>query len=256
MIGSLRRMLASKPPAGVASAPLVALERVGRAFDDGAIVALKSVDLAIPAGDCVAILGPSGSGKSSLVNLLSGIDRPSSGRILWRGRPIESRREWAHLRRSEIGIVFQEFNLLPTLTAAENVEMALIARGVAAHERHARARATLERVGLVHRLGHLPHALSGGERQRVAIARSIVNAPRLLLADEPTGNLDSANAEIVAKLLLELQRDTGMTFVLVTHDEGLAARCKRCVRMRDGEVATDSAPPQAAPVPPVPEAAE
>jgi putative ABC transport system ATP-binding protein len=224
--------------------PLIALQGIGRAFDDGTIVALKSVDLAIPAGDCVAILGPSGSGKSSIVNLMSGIDRPTAGRILWNGKPIASRREWARLRGSDIGIVFQEFNLLPTLTARENVEMALFGRAGAA-ERRTRAQAALERVGLGHRLGHLPHAMSGGERQRVAIARSIVNAPRLLLADEPTGNLDSANAEVVADLLLGLQRDTGTTLVLVTHDERLAGRCKRIVRVRDGAIAADSAPPQA-----------
>ncbi|HEY2137509.1 MAG TPA: ABC transporter ATP-binding protein [Xanthobacteraceae bacterium] len=223
----------------VPAPPLVALERVSRAFDDGAIVALKSVDLAIPAGDCVAILGPSGSGKSSIVNLLSGIDQPTSGRILWNGVPVASRRAWARLRRSGIGIVFQEFNLSPTLTAAENVEMALLARGVAAEERRARVQAALERVGLGHRTRHVPHALSGGERQRVAIARAIVNAPRVLLADEPTGNLDSASTAVVADLLFNLQRDTGMTLVLVTHDEGLAARCNRCIRIRDGEVAED-----------------
>ena len=235
MIASLARMTKPQDPAP----PLVTLERVSRAFDDGAIVALRSIDLAIPAGDCVAILGPSGSGKSSIVNLLSGIDRPTSGRILWNGTPVESRRAWSRLRRDGIGIVFQEFNLIPTLSAAENVEMALMGRGVAANQQRARAQAALGRVGLAHRTRHLPHALSGGERQRVAIARAIVNAPRVLLADEPTGNLDSANAAAVADLLFELQRDTGMTLVLVTHDESLAARCRRCVRVRDGEIAED-----------------
>jgi putative ABC transport system ATP-binding protein len=235
MIASLARMTKPQDPAP----PLVTLERVSRAFDDGAIVALRSIDLAIPAGDCVAILGPSGSGKSSIVNLLSGIDRPTSGRILWNGTPIESRRAWSRLRRDGIGIVFQEFNLIPTLSAAENVEMALMGRGVAADQQRARAQAALGRVGLAHRTRHLPHALSGGERQRVAIARAIVNAPSVLLADEPTGNLDSANAAAVADLLFELQRDTGMTLVLVTHDESLAARCRRCVRVRDGEIAED-----------------
>ncbi len=238
MIAAIKRMV-TRPAPSDAPPALVALERVGRVFDDGAIVALASLDLAIPAGDCVAILGPSGSGKSSVVNLISGIDRPTAGRVLWRGKPVKSRRAWARLRRSEIGIVFQEFHLLPTLTAAENVEMALIARGVPASERQTRAREALELVGLGHRLTHLPHALSGGERQRVAIARSIVNGPTLLLADEPTGNLDSANAALVADLLFKLQADTGMTLVLVTHDESLAGRCKRCVHIRDGVIVED-----------------
>ena len=235
MIASLARMTKPQDPVP----PLVTLEGVSRAFDDGAIVALRSIDLTIPAGDCVAILGPSGSGKSSIVNLLSGIDRPTSGRILWNGTPVESRRAWSRLRRDGIGIVFQEFNLIPTLSAAENVEMALMGRGVAANQQRARAQAALGRVGLAHRMRHLPHALSGGERQRVAIARAIVNAPSVLLADEPTGNLDSANAAAVADLLFCLQRDTGMTLVLVTHDESLAARCRRCIRVRDGEIAED-----------------
>jgi predicted ABC-type transport system involved in lysophospholipase L1 biosynthesis ATPase subunit len=239
MISALKQLFTRKTQSDLPPSLLIALEGVARAFDDGAIVALKSIDLAIHAGECVAILGPSGSGKSSIVNLLSGIDRPTAGQILWNGKPVKSRRAWARLRRDGIGIVFQEFNLLPTLTASENVEMALMARGVPAEERRVRAHAALERVGLAHRVKHLPHALSGGERQRVAIARSIVNAPRLLLADEPTGNLDSANAEIVADLLFNLQRDTGTTLVLVTHDEKLAARCRRCVRVRDGEVAAD-----------------
>ena len=241
MIGALKQLFGRHKPSDGPTPPLIALAGAHRDFDDGAIVALKSVDLAIDAGECVAILGPSGSGKSSIVNLLSGIDRPSGGRILWNGKPVASRRAWARLRRKEIGIVFQEFNLLPTLTASENVEMALMGLGIAAAERRTRAEAALGRVGLAHRIKHLPYALSGGERQRVAIARAIVNAPRLLLADEPTGNLYSANSAVVADLLFNLQRDTGTTLVLVTHDEHLAARCRRCVRMRDGEVADDRA---------------
>ncbi len=256
MIGILERMFMRKRPTTLPTPPLIALAGASRAFDDGAIVALKSVDLAIGAGECVAILGPSGSGKSSIVNLLSGIDRPTGGRVLWSGKAISSRRAWARLRRSEIGIVFQEFNLLPTLTARENVEIALMGRGIEAEDRRALAETALARVGLTHRLGHLPHALSGGERQRVAIARSMVNAPRLLLADEPTGNLDSANAEIVADLLFDLQRDGGMTLVVVTHDEELAERCRRCVRMRDGKIVDDRvnapATPRVAALPPAP----
>jgi putative ABC transport system ATP-binding protein len=239
MIGVLKRLFGRRKPGDPPTPAMIALAGASRAFDDGAIVALKSVDLAIEGGECVAILGPSGSGKSSIVNLLSGIDRPTGGRVLWNGTPVASRRAWARLRRREIGIVFQEFHLLPTLTARENVEMALMGHGIPAEERRVRAETALGRVGLTPRINNLPHALSGGERQRVAIARAIVNAPRLLLADEPTGNLDSASTEAVADLLFNLQRDTGMTLVLVTHDEHLAARCRRCVRIRDGEVADD-----------------
>jgi putative ABC transport system ATP-binding protein len=253
MIGALKRLLGRRRPSDPPSPPaMIALAGASRAFDDGAIVALKSVDLAIDGGECVAVLGPSGSGKSSIVNLLSGIDRPTGGRVLWNGAPVASRRAWARLRRKEIGIVFQEFHLLPTLTARENVEMALMGHGIPAEDRRVRAETALGRVGLGHRTNNLPHALSGGERQRVAIARAIVNAPRLLLADEPTGNLDSASTAAVADLLFNLQRDTGMTLVLVTHDEHLAARCRRCVRIRDGEVADDRVL-AAAVVPPIAE---
>jgi putative ABC transport system ATP-binding protein len=231
MIGAFKRLFGRQQPSDGSSAALIALAGAGRAFDDGTIVALKAVD--------VAILGPSGSGKSSIVNLLSGIDRPTEGRILWHGAPVAARRAWARLRREEIGIVFQEFHLLPTLTAHENVEMALMGRGIPSNARRTRAAAALERVGLAHRTTHLPHALSGGERQRVAIARAIVNAPRLLLADEPTGNLDSVNTQAVADLLFTLQREAGMTLVLVTHDEQLASRCRRCVHIRDGAVVDD-----------------
>jgi putative ABC transport system ATP-binding protein len=250
MIGALKRLFGRDAPGEEGAGALIALAGVSRSFDDGTIVALKAVDLAIDRGECVAVLGPSGSGKSSIVNLLSGIDLPNGGRVLWNGRPVASRRAWARLRRKDIGIVFQEFHLLPTLTARENVEMALMGHGTPAAARRERAEAALARVGLSHRLKNLPHALSGGERQRVAIARAIVNAPRLLLADEPTGNLDSANADTVADLLFNLQRDTGMTLVLITHDEHLAARCRRCVRIRDGEIADDRVL-DAAVVPPI-----
>ncbi len=219
--------------------PMIRLENVERQYDDGAIIALKRVDFVIATGECLAILGPSGSGKTSLLNMLSGIDMPTAGQIYWNDLPVRSRKEWAVLRGSEIGIVFQEFNLLPTLTAVENVEMALIGHGIPASSRRSRAIKAIERVGLLNRLDHLPNAMSGGERQRVAIARSIVNSPNLLLADEPTGNLDSANASLIIELLLGLQEDTGMTLVLITHDEDIAARCGRCIKMRDGKIVED-----------------
>jgi putative ABC transport system ATP-binding protein len=227
--------------------PLIALRGVNRFHDAGAIAALRNVDLRIEAGDCVAIVGASGSGKSSLVNILCGIDYPSSGNVLWEGRPLRSRQDWARLRRLRIGIVFQEFNLIPTLTALENVELALLGRGLSAMRRNTRAAVMLDRVGLEPRMHHLVTKLSGGERQRVAIARAIVNEPRLLLADEPTGNLDSASAANVADLLFKLREKNGMTLVLVTHDDALAARCTRRVRIRDGVIVDDTSQATALP---------
>ena len=218
------------------SRPLISLNSVSRLYDGGAITALQNVDLQIDAGDCVAIVGASGSGKSSLVNMLCGIDHPSSGTVLWEGRPQRTRQDWAKLRRLSIGIVFQEFNLIPTLTAVENVELALFGRGLSGSRRQARATMVLEYVGLQHRLNNLITRLSGGERQRVAIARAIVNAPALLIGDEPTGNLDSTSAANVAALMFRLCEDYGMTLVLVTHDEKLAARCPRQVRIKDGVI--------------------
>src|ERR1700719_557823 len=230
---------------------LIALRRVSRIHDGGAIVALKNVDLQIREGDCVAIVGASGSGKSSLINILCGIDYSTSGHVIWEGRAVRRRRDWAWLRRLRIGIVFQEFNLIPTLTALENVELALFGRGLSPKHRYTRAGMVLGRVGLDHRPHRLVTRLSGGERQRVAIARSIVNEPKLILADEPTGNLDSENRELIADLMLGLQRATGATLVLVTHDESLGRRCRRCIRVKDGTIVEDRArfatePPRAA----------
>jgi putative ABC transport system ATP-binding protein len=221
------------------SGPLIALRGVSRSYDGGAIAALRNIDLQIDAGDCMAIVGASGSGKSSLVNLLCGIDHASTGTVHWEGRPLATRRDWARLRRLSIGIVFQEFNLIPTLTALENVEIALFGRGISATRRLTRAAVALDRVGLEHRMHHRVTKLSGGERQRVAMARAIVNRPKLLLADEPTGNLDSANAANIADLMFRLRQDSGMTLILVTHDEGLAARCRRRVRIKDGLIVED-----------------
>jgi putative ABC transport system ATP-binding protein len=223
--------------------PLLRLEGVGRVFDGGAVVALHYVELQIRHGDCLAIVGPSGSGKSTLINILSGISAPTSGQVYWNDRPVGSRKEWAALRRDQIGIVFQEFNLLPTLTAIENVEMALFGRGLDAAERGRRASLSLGRVRLSERQHHLPHALSGGERQRVAIARSIVSGPKLILADEPTGNLDGTNAVLIADLLFELQETSGATLVLVTHNEALASRCQRCIKIRDGRIVENRVKP-------------
>jgi predicted ABC-type transport system involved in lysophospholipase L1 biosynthesis ATPase subunit len=225
----------------VAAAPLIALDNVSRVFDDGAVVALAGIDIAIAPGEFVSIVGPSGSGKSSLVHLMAGFDRPTGGRVLGQGQEVRDRRQWTTLRRNQIGIVFQEFLLLPTLTAIENVEIAMSGTGLAAAERRKRAAALLDQVGLGGRQNHLPFAMSGGERQRVAIARSLANRPQLLLSDEPTGNLDSANAAAVVELLLALRTEAGMTLVLVTHDEALAARADRQIHVRDGKIADGAA---------------
>lgn len=222
------------------SAPLIRLERVSRTFDKGVVVALRDIDLSVYPGERIAALGQSGSGKTSLVNIMGGCDQPSSGRVYWKGTELSRLSDWTKLRGIEIGIVFQDFLLLPTLTAVENVEMAMICRGVPTRERARRAAALLEEVGLSERLNHLPSALSGGERQRVSIARSIANGPALLLADEPTGNLDTTNAALVIDLLFRIQRDRGMAMLLITHDESLAARCSRRIRLSDGRLVEDT----------------
>jgi predicted ABC-type transport system involved in lysophospholipase L1 biosynthesis ATPase subunit len=226
------------------SVPVIRLENVGRTFDGGAVVALCDVSLSMYANDCVAILGKSGSGKSTLIHILAGCDEVTSGRVYWREEPVRYQRTWRKLRASQIGIVFQEFYLLPTLTAMENVELALT-DGRSSRDRQRRAAELLARVGLEARMRHLPAALSGGERQRVAIARSLANTPSLLLADEPTGNLDTANAASIMDLLLEIQQTHGTALVLATHDESLAMRCRRRVTIKDGRIVDDWVVPQA-----------
>lgn len=220
----------------IALKPLVALDHVSHSFDDGRIVALNDVSLTIGQGESVAIVGASGSGKSTLILLLCGIRIPVRGRVLWKGAPVTSPERWTALRRTEIGIVFQEFNLFPTLTARENVEVAMFGMGLSARERGRRADDALQTVGLEDRATHLPHELSGGERQRVAIARSIINNPTLILADEPTGNLDSVNAEAILDLLFELKRERGATLVMVSHEPSYAERCARQIRIKDGKI--------------------
>ncbi|HTV68484.1 MAG TPA: ABC transporter ATP-binding protein [Rhizobiaceae bacterium] len=222
--------------------PLIALKNVSRAYDDGAVVALRGVDVAIDEGEFAVITGPSGSGKSSLVHIMAGFDRPTGGTVFWDGSPVKNLRAWTDLRRTKIGVVFQEFLLLPTLSALENVELAMVGTGLSTAQRRGRAKDLLDHVGLSARLGHLPHALSGGERQRVAIARSISNRPRLLLSDEPTGNLDSESAAQVIELLLAIRKETKMAFVLVTHDEEIAALGERRIRIKDGLIVEDEAP--------------
>ena len=212
---------------------------VTRTYDlEGVSVpALRGVSLNIAAGDYVAIIGPSGSGKSTLMHLLGALDRPSTGKLLIDGQDVsdKSAPEMAKLRNETIGFVFQAFHLLPRTTALDNVALPLVYRGIATRERRAKAQQTLERVGLGHRTGHRPNQMSGGEQQRVAIARALVTEPKVLLADEPTGNLDTKTGQAVLELLEELNRD-GVALVIVTHDLEVASRATRKVTMRDGEI--------------------
>jgi ABC-type lipoprotein export system ATPase subunit len=215
---------------------LIAFEHVGHEFDDGRVVALRNVDLEIDRGKSVAVVGPSGSGKTTLVHLMCGLRAPSTGLIRFDGEAVTRPQAWTRLRRQKIGIVFQDFNLFPTLTANENVEMPMFGTGINSRERRRRAEAAIAAVGLAGRANHLPHELSGGERQRVAIARSVVNHPALILADEPTGNLDSANSAVIMDLLFKLHHARGTTLVIVTHDPAHAARCEQRIEIADGRV--------------------
>jgi putative ABC transport system ATP-binding protein len=200
-------------------------------------VALRQVSLEIRQGEFVAIMGPSGCGKSTLLNILGLLDRPTDGRFLFLGGDIAraSERELTLLRRAHVGFVFQSFNLIDELTVEQNVEVALIYRGVNSADRKARVSAALERVGLPHRARHLPQQLSGGQQQRVAVARALVAAPKLILADEPTGNLDTANGEAVMDLLMQIAK-AGTTVAMVTHSLGHAAYAERTLDLLDGQV--------------------
>ncbi len=236
------------------AAAIVATD-VSRTYDlDGVSVpALRGVSLTVEADDYVAIVGTSGSGKSTLMHLLGGLDRPTGGQLLIGGRDVSALTpaEMAHLRNETIGFVFQSFHLLARTTAQDNVALPLVYRGVGRRERRARAAAMLERVGLAHRIGHRPNQMSGGEQQRVAIARALVTGPSVLLADEPTGNLDSATGQSVLALLESLNAD-GVAVVLVTHDREVAARARRQIVMRDGLIVSPAdgpVPPAGGPVP-------
>lgn len=219
---------------------LLRLEGVGRRFNLGGseVLALDGVSLAIEAGEYLAVMGPSGSGKSTLLNVLGLLDRPDEGEYWLEGARTArlAEPELARLRGQAIGFVFQSFHLVPRLTAFENVALPLMLAGVAPAERTARVAALLAELGLSTRADHRPAELSGGQRQRVAIARAMVTQPRLLLADEPTGNLDSRSGDEVIALLERLNRERGVTLVVVTHDERIGARAGRRIRMNDGRM--------------------
>ncbi len=206
--------------------------------------ALRGVDVTVQSGELLAIIGPSGSGKSTLMAILGCLDRPTAGTYLLNGRDVTGLTddEASSVRNRQIGFVFQSFNLLPRATAVENVELPLIYSGMPRARRHQRAKEMLELVGLGHRLTHRPNALSGGEMQRVAIARALVNEPSLILADEPTGNLDSRVGAEVMELFHRLNRERGVTLIIVTHDPRVAGQCRRVIEILDGLAVSDGAP--------------
>ena len=229
--------------AGDGGLPLIRLRGVTKTYGEGGLAfqALKGVDLDIAQGDFVAIMGPSGSGKSTAMNTLGCLDRPTTGSYLFKGVHVEglSRDERARLRRRYFGFVFQGFHLLPRTTAQENVELPLLYRGEPTAQRHAAAARALEAVGLKGWEHHTPAELSGGQQQRVAIARAIVSDPAVLLADEPTGNLDTQRSEEIMELLWKLNSEKGITVLMVTHDASCAAYAAREVRFRDGAIVAD-----------------
>jgi len=231
-------------------APLIEFRQVTKIYGtgDAEVAALRGVDFAIPRGEFVAIMGPSGSGKSTAMNILGCLDRPTSGTYAFGGTSvgdIDSGHQ-SLIRRHFIGFVFQGFNLLPRTSAIENVELPLIYRGVHAAERKRLALDALNKVGLADRGGHDPNELSGGQQQRVAIARAIVTSPQVILADEPTGNLDTATSRDIMKLLTALNREAGITVVMVTHEHDMAEYAHRVIHFLDGEIAHDGPSAEAA----------
>ena len=209
-------------------------------YDDGQVQALRGVDFRIQQGEFVALVGPSGSGKSTLLQMLGALDHPSAGTLRYRGASLAERADLASYRAREIGFIFQAFHLLPTFTALENVQIPMFETHPSVSERKQRAIDLLTAVGLEMRLHHFPAKLSGGERQRVAIARSLATGASVLLADEPTGNLDSENARLILDLIVGLRREQKLTLILVTHDPGIARQAARIIEMKDGCILSDA----------------
>jgi len=218
--------------------PILIVEKVEKVYEGGrgGVAALRGVSFEVEGGDFVSLMGPSGCGKSSLLHLIGGMDRPTRGRVLINNAPLNilSEEELTALRRRKVGFVFQSFNLLPTLTVSENVALPLMLAGASERSSRGRAQALLERVGLLARSDHFPAELSGGEMQRTAVARAVIASPEIVLADEPTGNLDSENGEQVMRLLADLNTELGVTIILATHSEEAALYTRRTIRMRDG----------------------
>jgi len=212
---------------------------VTRSYENGRVKALRGVDLRIEAGDFVAITGSSGSGKTTLLQMLGGLDTPDSGEIRFRGQSLSEMGDLSSFRAQRVGFVFQSFHLLATLSACENVQVPMVESPLPGKDREQKAIQLLEQVGLAERIQHRPSELSGGERQRVAIARSLANDPDLLLADEPTGNLDRESTSMVMELLSRIHRDNGTTLVVVTHDPSTADYARRRIMMSDGMVESD-----------------
>ncbi len=229
--------MSSTPREPAGEAPAIACRGVEKHYEGGLVKALDGVDISIGQGEFVAIMGPSGSGKSTLLHLVGALDHPSAGAVSILGEDLAAVANLDRLRAETIGFIFQLHNLIPNLSLRENVALPMHAKaGVARRTMMDRAGDLLERVGLGHRVDFLPVKVSGGERQRAAIARGLINDPRIILADEPTGSVDSATGEIIMSLLLEIQRERGTTLVLITHNEELAARADRTIRLRDGVV--------------------
>lgn len=228
----------SAPSVPPSSVPVLEVRNCRRSFEGGQIEALRGVDLKIERGDFLAITGPSGSGKSTLLQLLGGLDAPSSGEVLFEGARLGTAIDLDTYRAKHVGFIFQAFHLMPTLRVIENVQIPMLAAGIAGSERVGRAEVLLKEMGMEHRLKQYPSQLSAGERQRVAIARALANDPALLLADEPTGNLDSANSCRIMDALTQIQTRRSMTLVIVTHENEIACSAPRHVRIRDGRVDT------------------